>query len=198
VAGVYRCRDVLHVEDLGHSSEKWGCRGWAFRSSRAGDRVGDLPPAAVATPRYKQPAFSRSPRPLLFTPAVSRPIERAPRVQCLVRAIPRRSSMMWSSGSLRRRARLSVDSSHRVTTPTPAFPRHHSSMLENLFGRPSEWPLLTSRARPTWPTAVAVAITRRARGMPPGQDSRACARKAVVRPRNPCTDSLAPSPASET
>ena len=53
--------------------------------------------------------------------------------------------MIFSSGtsSLAGRVRLSVDSSHRVTTSTP-LSRHQSSNSK-ILSAPLRWPLLTSR-----------------------------------------------------
>ena len=53
--------------------------------------------------------------------------------------------MIFSSGtsSAEGRVRLSVDSSHKVTTSTP-LSRHHSSSSK-ILSAPLRWPLLTSR-----------------------------------------------------
>ena len=149
-------------------------------------RVGDLPPPAVSDRHVDQQArvVGGGLRRVLQDAggAAGQQVERAHRVH--VPAARRRArdgvlddpqQRLELSGG---RVRLSVDSSQRVTTSTPAS-RHHSSSSK-ILSAPFWWPLATSsRPADLAHRRLPSHITPTCRGIASGdRDVRACARKA--------------------
>ena len=140
--------DVLDVEDLGQLLDGGPPGGVVLE--QGADRVRDLPPPAVADRHVDQQAPGRrSPRRRPSAPGPSPAGSRSRAPTGLTRQPPSTSSrtvssMIRSSGSssLAGRLRLSVDSSHRVTTSTPACWHHSSS--SKILSAPFWCPRLTS------------------------------------------------------